>query len=387
MPNFTESYIERLKPAKEGKRYSVKDDKVSCLICRVTDKGIKTYVVYKKHNGRPLRITVGKNTEITLIKARAKALEIISQLSEGKNPNIEKNRLKEELVLQELFDEYIEKYSKKHTKQRTWQENIDIYNRYFKSWDYKKITSITKNDIEKLHTKLGNNNGIYSANNALTLIRHVFNKAVEWGYVDKNPAIGIKKYKTKSRDRFIQPEEMAKLFKAINEYPNDTAKDFFYISIYTGQRKSNVLSMRWEEINFNNQNWHIPETKNGESLDVPLVEQAVELLKERYQSIEKDKTWVFPSKASASGHFEEPKTAWKSILKKAELENLRIHDIRRTLGSYQAITGASLPIIGKSLGHKTANATQIYARLNQDPVRASMATAVNMIEELGKKND
>ena len=71
----------------------------------------------------------------------------------------------------------------------------------------------------------------------------------------------------------------------------------------------------------------------------------------------------------------EPKTAWKRIIARAGIKDLRIHDLRRTLGSWQAAAGSSLPIIGKSLGHKSLGATQIYARLNLDPVRASVNKA------------
>ena len=75
----------------------------------------------------------------------------------------------------------------------------------------------------------------------------------------------------------------------------------------------------------------------------------------------------------------EPKTAWNSLKKRAAIGNLRLHDLRRTMGSYQAIGGASLPVIGKSLGHKTAQVTQVYARLNLDPVRASMERAASLM--------
>ena len=82
-------------------------------------------------------------------------------------------------------------------------------------------------------------------------------------------------------------------------------------------------------------------------------------------------------------HFEEPKKPWARILERARITDLRIHDIRRTLGSWQALTGASLPIIGKSLGHKSTEVTQIYARLSNDPVRDSMTKAVT--ELMGQK--
>ena len=91
----------------------------------------------------------------------------------------------------------------------------------------------------------------------------------------------------------------------------------------------------------------------------------------------KNNDWVFPSLTSQSGHIEEPKSAWKRIVTAAGIENLRIHDLRRTLGSWQAATGANSFVIGKSLGHKTQAATAIYARLNLDPVRKSVGKATS----------
>jgi integrase len=88
--------------------------------------------------------------------------------------------------------------------------------------------------------------------------------------------------------------------------------------------------------------------------------------------------WVFPSrerKKSKSGHLEEPKAAWKRILDRAGFKNLRLYDLRRTNGSYQAIAGVSLISIGKSLGHKSPQSTAVYARLSNDRVRASMESA------------
>jgi integrase len=149
-------------------------------------------------------------------------------------------------------------------------------------------------------------------------------------------------------------------------------RDLFMLALLTGARKMNVAAMRWEDINLSRQEWRIPDTKNDEPHTVPLVPEAITLIKRRKKKQSTD--FVFPSD-SVSGHIVSPKKAWREIMLQAGVTDLRIHDLRRTLGSWQAVQGASLPIIGKSLGHKTATATQIYARLNLDPVRASMERA------------
>jgi integrase len=172
----------------------------------------------------------------------------------------------------------------------------------------------------------------------------------------------------------LQPEELPRFFAALAAEPNETARDFFMLSLLTGARKSNTLAMRWEEISFAAETWRIAETKNGEPQTVHLPRQAVEILTAR--KLASDGPWVFPG-GGASGHLADPKKAWMRILAEAGIADLQIHDLRRTLGSWQAATGANSYIIGKSLGHRSQQSTAIYARLNLDPVRESVNKATD----------
>ena len=119
---------------------------------------------------------------------------------------------------------------------------------------------------------------------------------------------------------------------------------------------------------------------------VPLLDQAVELLKKRV--LHKSSIYVFPTpRQSKTGHLVEPKKAWKSLLKRAELsETYRLHDLRRTMGSWQAITGTSTKIIGASLGHKSEAATAHYAHLTIEPVRAAMQRAADAMDDQKQKS-
>ena len=134
--------------------------------------------------------------------------------------------------------------------------------------------------------------------------------------------------------------------------------------------------MMWKDINFAAATWRIEETKNADPLTVHLPKQAVELLIER--RLKSDSAYVFAG-SGKSGHLADPKKAWARILAEAGISNLRIHDLRRTLGSYQAATGANGYIIGKSLGHRSQQSTAIYARLNLDPVRESVDKATELM--------
>lgn len=301
------------------------------------------------------------------------AYKLMNEISDGINPNKEKKKLREEMLFKDLFEKYINEYAK--NRKLSWKTDLGYYDRYLANLNSKRISDITTQDIEKLHNKIKESGGLYASNRTLSLLTKVYNKAKDWGWHGNNPCQGVKKFKEKSRERFIQGDEIPKFFESLNNEPNETFRDFFYICLLTGARRNNVQCMQWNEINFDRSEWKIKETKNGEAHTIPLALQAIDILKTRYSF--RRNNWVFPSPTSKSGHIEEPKRAWKNLLKRAEIQDLRIHDLRRTLGSWQAATGANSYIIGKSLGHKTQQATAIYARLNIDPVRESVARAVD----------
>lgn len=201
-------------------------------------------------------------------------------------------------------------------------------------------------------------------------------------YFDKvNPVI-VKKYKEKSRDRFLQAHELQAFFKAVADETNEKIRDYVLISLLTGARQANVLAMRWEEIDFHRKEWRIPETKNGDSHTIPLTNNVIRLLQDR---VDIDKSPFVLSGEGRTGHLAEPKSGWARIKKRAGIDNLKMHDLRRSLGSWQASTGASLPIIGKTLAHKNVATTLIYARLNNEPVRESMEKATSAMLNAGKE--
>jgi integrase len=214
----------------------------------------------------------------------------------------------------------------------------------------------------------------------------VLNYSVDKGYLEANPATRLRKYTEESRDRFVEADEFPRFWTALEAEPNEKLRDYFKIALFTGQRRGNVLSMRWEDINLDSATWTIPKTKTGKH-SVPLTVAAVEILKRRREEAAEDAVYVFPSRQHGCGHLVEPTPVWRSILKRAGIENLRIHDLRRSMGSWQAITNASLPIIGKTLGHSQAQTTSGYARLSSDPVRAAMETATAAMMDAAKPKE
>ena len=257
-----------------------------------------------------------------------------------------------------------------------------MFRLYLSPWANRRLSTIHKTDVGALHTRVGKEHGHCGANRMLELLQVMLNKGMEWGWDGPNPARGVKAFQEKPRDRFLQADELPRFFEALAEEPNDTIRDYFLISLLTGARRSNVLSMRWEDMNLERGEWRIPETKNGTPQTVTLSPEAIVILTNR----KKPTGYVFPG-TGKRGHLVEPKKGWARILKRAGIEDLRIHDLRRTLGSWQAKAGASLAIIGKSLNHKSVSTTAIYARLDLDPVRGSVNTATaNMLAAAGVKS-
>jgi len=192
----------------------------------------------------------------------------------------------------------------------------------------------------------------------------------------ENPAGGFDKFKSASRERFVQSDEVQKFFAALDSIEMDPDfRDYVFLSIFTGARRGNILRMRWDELSADGGRWVLAGevTKNGEPLVVPLISEATEILGRRKQSSESD--WVFPG-GTPAGHMGPPRKQWDRFVETAKLRDLRIHDLRRTLGAWMAGTGANTVLTMRALGHKTLNAALVYQRLELAPVRDAMQQAV-----------
>jgi len=380
--NFTKAKIEALPLPEKGWAYHY-DLKVQGLGIGIGNTGKKSFILYRKINGIPERITLGRYPDLTIEQARGKAAEINSAIAKGTNPALVIRGEKAELTFNDLFSEYLERHSKPNKK--TWMDDESQFNNYLaKPLGRKKLSTINRARIAAIHSDITKQGYATTANRVKALISSIFGWAISAGLCQTNPALGIRLNREYSRDRFIQGDELPKFFQALADEKNITIRDYIFTSLLTGARRSNVQAMQWSDINFDRDEWHIKETKNGVPQTVTLTPEVMTILRNRKPT--EPTTFVFPGDGR-SGHLIEPKKGWKRILERAGINDLRIHDLRRTLGSWQAKTGASLAIIGKSLNHKNQNTTAIYARLDLDPVRESVNTATSaMMAAAGFKN-
>ncbi len=480
--NFSRSALRELPAAPVGKRVYYRDTKEPGLLLCVTPAGTKSFQVYMKVTGNPERVTLGRfspriaesvdlpracahgdfmaNTpELNVRMARSLAPLIKLDLKAGVSAADTKKSKRAELTLGELFEEYVTRHLESKEKKSTEaiRSNFERYlgklpNESKKkhgtkrvkptgsvNWSNRPISSITRQEIKRLHIDLGKHIGHRTANVVTALLRAMYNRAIYWEEFKKgNPAAGVEMFSTSSRERFMQKDEIPRFFAAVAQEPNSDIRDFVLLDLLTGARKGNVLSMRWSDINLERAEWRIPDTKNGEPLTVPLMPEAIQILQSRKPK--RPAEFVFPGNGK-SGHKQDPRKGWMRVFDYDELnqltqrirdagkqfdspatrakgpgdksrkvetrsqslararkvahelavdttgariDDLHIHDLRRTLGSWQAATGASLVVIGKSLGHRDQEATAIYARLNIEPVRASVERATGaMLEAAG----
>jgi integrase len=389
--NFTVRALESLN-VPPGRDYIwAYDTRVTGLAYRLSSSGAATFYWRAKVRGKSQRYRLG-NQSISIDVARRLATEAAHAAALGGDPQRDRREARAEMTFAKLFAWYL--VHAKLQQKRTWQGDDEIFKRYLQPLAGRRLTDITRADVAAVHAAIGMGMGgrkaaPYAANRALSLIKTVFNRAAGDLFDGPNPARGIKKFPETQRERFLQADELPAFFAALKKLEDPAWRDFFTLALLTGARRGNLQSMEWDEVNLSAGVWSIParKFKTNKPMGIVLVPEAVSILRRRWRERvappEGRPNYVFPS-YGAAGHITEPKMAWARLLEAAGIKDLRLHDLRRTLGSWQAATGASLPIIGKTLGHSQQQTTQIYARLNLDPVRASVGLAVDAMMKASK---
>lgn len=286
----------------------------------------------------------------------------------------------ESMTFGELFSLYCERHVESNCTAAGKRNFQYFYTKHTPRWDDVPVHSIRKRDVQAWVDALTSDSPS-SAARAVNVMQAIINWGVKRELIPPitNPCKGIERPRLRSRERFAKPSELAKLELALQE-ESPLIRDFFWICVHTGARKSNVLAMRWDEIDFETQTWTIPHSKfkNGDTHVVPLFDAALTILKRRHQSA--TSPWVFPGRHGT--HLKWVRRAWMRVLERAEIIDLNIHDLRRTFGSYMAMNGANQYTIGKMLGHKDMRSTMVYARLDLSAVRREAGAVSEKIQNL-----
>jgi integrase len=360
----------------------VYDEQVPLLALMVTAKGTKSFYVIKTQGGVKRHVRIGGYHEITIPQARQLASDLLLQVVKGEAVGAVRRRKEkaDQFSLQAAYEEY-RGYLQHHRKPNTIHQYDLQWARYLEAWASRPMKSIRRRDVVELHQAIGEGNGQHQANRVVALLRAIINRAIREHEMDvPNPANGITFYRETKRSRRLMPDELPAFFRAVEEEPNRDIRDFVLVSLFTGARKSNVLAMRWEDVSLDRGEWTIPksDSKTSQELQVVLPDYVVEILRARQATTEG--RHVFPARRYAE-HMVTPERGWARICERAGLKNLHLHDLRRSLASFQIDTGTPLEVIQKTLGHESKMTTEIYARLAMDPVRASVERAGEEIRQ------
>lgn len=346
------------------------DDELPGFGVRIYPSGKKTYVLSYRIHGRKRLISIGQCNVIPIDEARRQVRMHLGDIARAIDPLESKASKLGGPTVGELCDAFIERHAKPH--KRSWKEDVRKLNAYvLPVWRDRKVKSVKLNDVMMLHHKIGERSHV-EANRTVTLLGTIFEKGRIWGFIESelaNPARGLVKFKEHSRERWVHKEELPRLREAIDQDSNLYARAAIWLYLLVGVRKSELLKARWEHVDFDRREMKLPNTKAGNDHYVPLSNAAVSVL----QSLPREEGNPFILVGKVRGkHLVNISKPWGRMRKAAGVEDVRLHDLRRTVGSWMAQEGHSLHLIGRVLNHASSETTKIYARFGQKEVRAAL---------------
>jgi integrase len=259
-------------------------------------------------------------------------------------------------------------YQKKQLKDRTIREQNYLLNKYllpfFKD---QKLSQITRKDIVSFLAQISK--FPVSGNRSVSLLSCIFNKAILWEYRNDtiNPCNGVTKYKEKKKERFLGKSELQQLtdLLSIQQSLNaDSSYTFGAIQmlIYTGCRKSEILTLKWADVQLEQNCIHLKDSKTGEKI-VPLNSFSKAVLENMKH--QPNNPYVFCGK-KPSTHLTDVKKRWTKIRKTLGIEDVRMHDLRHTFASMAIKSGLGLYQVSKLLGHSNIQTTMRYAHIEKE---------------------
>ena len=394
MTRLSKSFIDKIeppprKPNGDHVQTFYRDSVLPGFGLRVYSGGSKTFIVEKRINNRVKRISLGRYGALTCEQARKQAFKLLSEIAIGNDPVADKKeRVAQEVTLKEAFEDYL--LARKDLKPTTIHDYRRGVEGALGDWQGKRLADITKDMVEARHRKLGSKSPA-RANNTMRVLRAIFNFArdkYEGTQGDSlfqiNPVDRISRsrgwYKVDRRRTLIKPHELKDWYAATLQLNRESTRDYLHFLLFTGLRRSEAASLRWDQVDLKDKSFRIEDTKNREPHTLPLSDFLFELLNQRHHSNFDESPWVFPSSLN-DGHLIDPKTA---VARVAELSGVAftLHDLRRTF-----ITIAeSLDIPGyalkRLLNHKNSNdVTADYIVSGVDRLREPMQRITNFIQE------
>lgn len=376
---LTKAVIDKLAPTE--KVYAVRDSDIPGYSLRVYPNGRKAFFYrYRVGGGRGAQIReprLGDYGPLTPDTARNIARDWAAQVRQGGDPMTDRHSHRDAPTMSQLFDRYLSDYAKKHKKPASLRNDVRMIEAALRpAFGKKKVTSITRQQIRAYHAGLESKP--YEANRQLALLSKVFSFAaddLEWIARGDHPVKGIKRFEEKKRKRYLSQAELARLGEALaraeaGELDRDIspyAVAMLRLLVTTGARHGEILSLRWDEVNFDRGCIELADSKTGEK-EIYLPPAALQILSDIPRQYGNPYVIVGRKPGTSLVNI---KNSWGVIRKAAGLDDVRLHDLRHSFASVGARAGMSLPVIGALLGHRETATTARYAHLSDDPLRAA----------------
>jgi len=367
---LTKRIVDAAKPPKDSQAFEITwDTEISGFGLRTTKAGIKSYILQYRIHGRQRRFTIGRHGVLTAEQARQKAIKLRGDIAEGNDPQGTKKQLQGIPTFEAFSAEYIDRAKK--TK-KTWQKDQGLLDlRILPKLGQYRLDTITTRQIESLHNDVKHERSPATANRHLAQIKRMFSLAIQWGYIEINPAQTIKNFKENNeRTAWLDADQISALLSACKAYESPYVGALFPFLLFTGARIGEALAARWENVDLERSMWLILEAKSGKGRYVPLSTPAVDAL--RALPRQSDSPYVFCGHLSGKPLVNAAKP-WKRIKAAANLpEAFRIHDLRHTFASWGVSNGIDLYHIQSLLGHSSFQMTQRYSHLAEEGIKASV---------------
>ncbi|MGD0234618.1 MAG: integrase family protein [Syntrophorhabdales bacterium] len=330
---ISKSTVDRLPFAPKGEQIDYFDSELKGFGSRVSATA-KTYFVLKRVNGKLTRVTLGTHGVKTAEQARREAIHTLSDLGKGIDVNREKARAREKgITLSEVLDRYFT--ARQELKPRTVTTYRALFRLYLKDWMKQPIEHITKDMVAARHLRVAKKAGKAAANNVMRTLRAVYNFANEL-LDDSLPINPVKRlsntrqwFTIERRQTVVSESDLPKWFAAVNKLENPIIRDYLLLLLFTGARRTETCSLKWEDVDLENKTFVLTKTKNGKPLPLPMSDYIHQLFLDRHTLRESD--FVFPGRGT-TGHLVESRRQTKLITKQTGIK-FTLHDMRRTYTS------------------------------------------------------
>ena len=384
---LTKRLVEALEPGTGD--YFIWDTEILGFGVRIYPPGSRGYLLQIRFRGRSRRFRIGLHgTPWTTETSRREALRRLGLTAAGIDPEEEKLKPLSSMTVGALMDQYFDEGCRTK-KPRTIKEEKSLSKRHIKpNLGRRNVAGPKKHDIEVFMAKVAKpdcmidekigpraraivRGGKGAANRSKNLLSSALSLAVEIGLRPDNPAFGVKRFKVPPRERFLSAEEFKRLGQALTEAEAEGVNRYpiaaIRVLILSGARMSEILDLQRSWVDFQAGGVRLPDSKTGARFLV-LGRPALDIIKNVLTL--HDRIFVFPDRTGTKP-YAGVKKIWRDIRKRADLQDVRLHDLRHSFASVGVLGGASLFMVGKILGHSDAATTQRYAHLADSPVKAA----------------